>query len=108
MSSSQIFSNLANVDDQNTLTFQIKDTEVAYVNTLRRMVLIGVESVAFRSDMNEQGGTTDVSITTNTTPMTNEMLAHRVGLVPVFCENPTKWDPEQYKFVLDVSNHVKL
>ena len=81
--SSQIFWNLANVEDENTLTFQIKDTEVAYVNTLRRMILTGVETLAFNSKMNDTGATSDVKIAANTTPMTNEMLADRIGLVPM-------------------------
>ena len=98
-----VFSNLTRVDPL-TVAFTLKPTQVAYANTLRRMVLIGVESVAFRSDMNEQGGTTDVSITTNTTPMTNEMLADRIGLVQIHVEDPLSWNPDEYTFHLNVTN----
>jgi DNA-directed RNA polymerase subunit L len=91
----------------NTLTFRLSPTNHSYANTLVRLCKTAVEVVGFRADMNDKGDTTDVTIQANSTPMTNEMLAHRVGLVPVFCETPTKWDPEQYKFVLDVSNTTK-
>lgn len=102
---SKVFHNLAVVDAlPNMTTFQVKPTHVAYVNTLRRMILTGVESVAFRSDMNEKGGTTDVVITENTTPMTNEMLADRIGLIPIHVEDPSKWNPDEYIFRLQVSN----
>ncbi len=106
--STQIFWNLANVEDENTLTFQIKDTEVAYVNTLRRMILTGVESLAFNSKMNESGATTDVKIVANTTPMTNEMLADRIGLVPIYVNspdwNPDGWNKDEFEFRLSIEN----
>lgn len=91
----------------NTIQFRMAPTHVAYANTLRRLCMIAVETVGFRADMNDKGETTDVVIRANSTPMTNEMLAHRVGLLPVFYEKPTEWDPEKYKFTLDVSNTSK-
>jgi DNA-directed RNA polymerase subunit L len=108
--SSQIFLNLANVEDENTLTFQIRDTEVAYVNTLRRMILTGVETLAFNSRMNETGATTDVQVLTNTTPMTNEMLADRVGLLPIHIReeawNPDSWNKDEFEFRLSMENET--
>ena len=106
---SQIFSNLSTVEDENTLTFQITNTDVAFVNTLRRMILTGVETLAFNSKMNETGATTDVKISANTTPMTNEMLADRIGLIPITIQNPESWDPmawktDEYEFRLSMEN----
>lgn len=104
----QIFWNLANVEDANTLTFQLKDTDVAYVNVLRRMILTGVETLAFNSKMNETGATTDVRISANTTPMTNEMLADRIGLVPIAINsetwNPDGWNKDLFEFRLSMEN----
>ena len=108
--SSQIFWNLANVDNENTLTFQIKDTDVAYVNTLRRMILTGVETLAFNSKMNDTGATTDVKISANTTPMTNEMLADRIGLIPIHLDmttwNAAGWQKDQFEFRLSMENNT--
>jgi DNA-directed RNA polymerase subunit L len=104
----QIFWNLATVEDENTMTFQIKDTEVAYVNVLRRMILTGVETLAFNSKMNDTGATTDVKILTNTTPMTNEMLADRIGLIPIAIPeetwNPEGWNRDNFEFRLSMEN----
>jgi DNA-directed RNA polymerase subunit L len=106
----QIFWNLANVEDDTTLTFQILNTDVAYVNTLRRMILTGVESLAFNSKMTDTGTTTDVKISANTTPMTNEMLADRIGLIPISINtetwNPSGWDKDQYEFRLSMENNT--
>lgn len=104
MASESVFKNLATVDENsNMLTFQLSPTLPSYANTLRRMILIGVESVGFRSDMNDKGQTTDVTVLENTTPMTNEMLADRIGLVPIHAD-PEIWDPEEFAFELKIQN----
>jgi DNA-directed RNA polymerase subunit L/DNA-directed RNA polymerase alpha subunit len=106
MTTENVFKNLATVDEnQNMLAFQLSPTTAAYANTLRRMILIGVESVAFRADMNDKGQTTDVTVLENTTPMTNEMLADRIGLIPIHAD-PTTWNPDDYKFELKIENET--
>jgi DNA-directed RNA polymerase II subunit RPB3 len=95
------FENVKNVDE-NTYTFTLKNAHVSYANTLRRLIITGVETVAFRADMTSKGTTTDVAIKSNTTPMTNEMLAHRIGLLPIYVKEPLKWDSDKYSFHLNV------
>jgi DNA-directed RNA polymerase subunit L len=87
-----------------TTKFTISPFHVTYANTLRRTILTGVETIAFRSDMTEKGTTSDVIIYKNDTAMTNEMLADRVGLIPINWNSPRNWEDSQYKFVLDVTN----
>ena len=94
-----VFHNPVNVDPL-TITFQLQPTHVSYANTLRRAILTEVETVGFRSDIKEDGSTSDVTVMKNTTPMTNEMLADRIGLLPVWAENPLTWDPEEFTFHL--------
>jgi DNA-directed RNA polymerase alpha subunit len=96
------FENLKKVDN-NTYKFTLSNTHVTNANTLRRLILTGVESVAFRADMTSTGTTTDVSVQHNTTPMTNEMLAHRIGLLPVNVKDPLKWNPDRFTFKLSAS-----
>lgn len=86
-----------------TIEFQIDGTHVSYVNTLRRAIMTEVPTVAFRADMNEKGDTTDVVIKKNSTPMTNEMLAHRIGLIPIHADAKT-WNPDKYTFSMDIKN----
>jgi DNA-directed RNA polymerase subunit L len=61
--------------------------------------MTGVESAAFRADMKD-GTTTDVTVEQNDTPMTNEMLAHRIGLLPIHV--PVDTDLKTLTFSLDV------
>lgn len=98
------FKNLNKVGE-NTLTFTLAPTHVSYANTLRRAVLTMVETVAFNADIEDSTGkTTDVVITKNSTPMSNEMLAHRIGLLPLQIKKPLLWKPEDYTFSINVKN----
>jgi DNA-directed RNA polymerase subunit L len=98
------FTSLRKLDNQ--YLFTITPIHVSYVNTLRRIILTGVESVGFRSDMistgSKAGTTTDVVVHQNDTPMTNEMLADRIGLLPITVQEPLTWKKEKYIFTLDV------
>lgn len=93
---------VTNVEKPNYLTFKFRmaPTHVSYANTLRRLMLTAVETVSFRADMTAEGTTTDVVVVKNDTPMTNEMLAHRVGLIPLFVKQPLTWKPDSYIFKL--------
>ena len=89
--------------DFRTYTFTLEDAHVTYANTLRRLILTGVETVAFRSDMTATGTTTDVTVKHNDTPMTNEMLADRIGLLPIQVTDPTTWKEDDFLFTLTVA-----
>jgi len=89
-------------EQQRKTTFTLSNLHVTYANTLRRLVLTGVETVAFCSDMTATGTTTDVSVKRNDTPMTNEMLADRIGLIPIHVLKPLEWKDSKYLFHLKV------
>ena len=98
------FKNL-NKTGETVLQFTLAPTHVSYANTLRRAVLTMVETVGFNADIQDSSGkTTDVVITKNSTPMSNEMLAHRIGLLPIHVATPLLWKPEEYMFEINVKN----
>ena len=98
------FNNLQ--QEGNLYKFCLAPIHVSYANTLRRIILTGIKTIAFRSDMistgKYAGTTTDVSVLHNDTPMTNEMLADRIGLLPIHIPNPLEWNNDKYEFVLHV------
>ncbi len=98
------FQNFKRVDNL-TSSFTLTPTHVSYANTLRRLILTGVESVGFRADMTSTGTTTDVIVKTNDTPMTNEMLAHRIGLLPININEPLKWNGDKFIFRLKATSN---
>lgn len=97
------FSNIKKVDNH-TAVFTLAPLTVSYANTLRRLILTGVETVGFRASIDAKGRTGDVVVKHNDTPITNESLAHRVGLIPINVRTPLTFDPEKYKFILKVKN----
>lgn len=102
MEQSRVFQNPVWTRD-NTITFQLSPTHVAYANALRRLCMTEVESVGFRADIKSDGSTSDVQVLANSTPLTNETLAHRIGLIPIYAD-PARWDTDKYEFILDKVN----
>jgi len=96
------FENLRKLNEH-AYAFTLSPIHVTYANTIRRLILTGVETVAFRSDMTSTGSTTDVVIKRNDTPMTNEMLADRIGLIPINVAEPLTWKSDKYVFTLKVA-----
>lgn len=107
MSTISVFHNVENVDAKTT-TFTLSPTNVTYANCLRRSIQSEVSVLGFRADMTDTGTTSDVKVTKNTTPMSNEMLADRIGLLPIVTpKNLESWDKERILFRLAVENKTE-
>ena len=82
--------------DKEKLTFLIKDTNPAYVNTLRRLIIGEVPTLAID----------EVKFKQNTSALYDEMLAHRLGLIPLktdlksYSLNPEGKTGPQYEVTL--------
>lgn len=89
----------------NTVSFDISDVDLSIVNALRRIILAEVPNVALDFDPLTDNNR-DINIITNTGPLHNEFLGHRLSLLPLcFSEDEIEsFDPEDYKFVIKVKN----
>lgn len=87
-------------------TFTLENTSTTIANTLRRCILTETRSVGFRADLTNP---TDpgVVIRKNTSVIFNEMLAHRLTLLPLAVRHLDKFDPSQYQCVLTVKNDTR-
>lgn len=83
--------------------FSLTNTNVTIANTLRRAILTQVPTVGFRTEPYDKS---DINVIANTTPLVNEMIVHRIGMIPINAD-PLTFDPEQYTFELDVENTSK-
>ncbi|KAF1991440.1 insert subdomain of RNA polymerase alpha subunit, partial [Aulographum hederae CBS 113979] len=63
--------------DHTTVSFQLKNVDLAFANSLRRVILSEVSTVAI--------DVVEVSINTSTLP--DEFLCHRLGLIPLNSKN---------------------
>jgi DNA-directed RNA polymerase subunit L/DNA-directed RNA polymerase alpha subunit len=102
---------LSSADAKLHADFRFTNTNVTIANTLRRAILVHTPSVGFRTEPYEKS---DVVISINTTPLVNEMIAHRIGMIPVNIDpvadpidSSKEFDPSLYTFELDVENAGK-
>jgi len=101
-----VFENVERVD-RRTVKFTMSPTRVTYANSLRRAIQTEVSILGFRADMTDTGNTTDVKVFKNSTPMSNEMLADRVGLLPIVIPaDVAAWDKDSVLFKLHVRNET--
>jgi len=86
--------------------FTLTDTSTTVANTLRRCILADTRSVGFRADLTNSADP-GVVIRKNTSVIFNEMLAHRLTLLPLAVRNIDSFDPSRYECVLSVKNERK-
>jgi DNA-directed RNA polymerase subunit D len=94
---------LANADRKTCATFRLFPSNTTIANTLRRQILVDTPTVSFRTEPAEES---EVLIEANTTPLMNEMLAHRIGMIPIYAD-PHNFDPDSYTFVIEKENDSK-
>lgn len=83
--------------------FRLAPSNVVVANTIRRQVMSAVKTVGFRTEPAESS---EVIIESNTTPLVNEMLAHRIGMIPIRAD-PATFDPARFEFRIAKENDGK-
>ena len=83
-----------------SLTFEIKNSNVSFVNALRRVILSEIETVVFRTTPYDKSLTT---IHKNTTRLTNEIINQRLSCIPIHITD-NKLDVSKLKVILNVKN----
>ena len=94
---------LGSTDARIGARFRMAPSNTTLANTIRRQVLSAVKTVGFRTEPAEKS---EVIIETNTTPLVNEMLAHRIGMIPIRAD-PATFDPTRYEFRIEKRNDTK-
>lgn len=89
------------------LYMTINNTELSFINSIRRIILSEIPTVGFHFDTTDIEHN-DIKIIKNTCALHNEFLGHRVSLVPLyFDENEiNEFDPTKYKFILKKQNRT--
>ena len=97
---------LTDPDDHLVGRFTLTGVSTTIANTLRRCTLVDTRSVGFRADLTNAADP-GVVIRKNTSVIFNEMLAHRLTLVPLAVRRIDDFDPSRYQCVLTVQNNQK-
>lgn len=91
---------------KDTGRFLLENTSTTVANTIRRCILSETRSVGFRADLTNPSDP-GITIRKNTSVIFNEMLAHRLTLVPLAVRRLDDFNPANYQCVLTVKNDKK-
>jgi len=96
---------IINISDGSELSFEIIDTDVCVVNSLRRVMLTEVNSLVFRGFPHKENC---IQITKNNTKFNNEYIKHRMQCIPIYNNNPATFENfvQKYQLKLSVSNNT--
>lgn len=94
---------LTSKSDRLAARFRLTPGITTIANTLRRQILVNTKSVGF---INEPAEKSDIRVLKNTTPLANEILTHRISMIPIAAD-PSSFDPSRYEFRIDVENKGK-
>jgi len=105
MSSTKPAIKIINISAGSELSFEIIDTDVCVVNSLRRVMLTEVNSLVFRGFPHKENC---IQITKNNTKFNNEYIKHRMQCIPIYNNNPATFENfvQKYQLKLSVSNNT--
>ena len=89
--------------DPNELHFKLSQVDTSMANAVRRIILSEVPTVGFRSEPHQKS---TIVVHKNTCNLHNEILAHRISMIPIFIADVGKFDPKAYRFVLKKKNQT--
>ena len=94
-----------NIANSSELSFEILDTDVCVVNSLRRVLLTEVKSLVFRGFPHKQNC---INIKKNNTKFNNEYIKHRMQCIPIYNNNPKTFESfvQKYQLKLNVVNNT--
>lgn len=94
--------------EENKADFTVSNVDVSVVNSIRRTILSDVHTVAFHFDA-RRSENPDINILVNETPLHNEFLSQRLGMVPIHFQSQeiADWNKDDYTFEIDQTNDGK-
>jgi DNA-directed RNA polymerase subunit L len=88
-------------DKTNTnVNFEISNVNTSIMNAIRRSIISQTKTFGFRTEPYEKN---DVNIIINDTSLNNQIICHRIGMIPIHISDPD-FKIDDYQFIIDVSN----
>lgn len=84
-------------------TFTLKNIHYSLANAIRRASISDIETIGFRSEPSKYS---TIKITRNDSILNNQQISHRIAMIPVNVANLSKFDIDDYEFILDEVNNT--
>ena len=85
----------------NYMEFDISNIDLSFVNSIRRCILSQVNTLGFRTEPYIKS---DVKIIINDSPIHNQFLTHRIGMIPIYSQDPLTFEVDNYEFIIKKEN----
>ena len=86
-----------------SVEFELANIHFSMANAIRRLIISHIKTVGFRSEPYEL---CDIKISINDSPIHNQMMTHRIAMIPINVPTPDKFDINEYLFSIDVVNNT--
>ena len=91
--------------DKNYVTFEINNVKNSLANSIRRIMMVEVPTVGFKSEPYED---CRITINNNDSPLHDQFLKHRIAMIPLNIPFTEKFDTDDYEFIIDVYNDTNF
>lgn len=85
---------------------EIENIDLSIINSLRRIIISKIKTVGIKTEPYDE---CDINITNNDSPLHNQFLNQRLGMIPIYLQpeiDEQKMD--DYEFILDVTNNTNF
>lgn len=91
-------------DKRNTnVEFELANIHFSTSNAIRRLMISHVKSVGFRTEPYEE---CDIKTIHNDTRLHDQMMCHRLAMIPINVPTPDKFDVNDYLFIINITNNT--
>lgn len=84
--------------EQNYVELTVSDVNSSIVNSIRRIIISGIETIAIKTEPHNES---QIEIFQNDSPLHNQFLSHRLGMIPFNVSNVDEFDYNDYELILD-------
>jgi DNA-directed RNA polymerase subunit L len=90
-------------EEDGVMTFTISNTDVSYVNAIRRTILSDIPIVVFKTTPYEEN---KANIISNTSRLNNEIIKQRLSCIPICISDFKEMPLKDYLLEIDVENNT--
>ena len=90
---------------KNYVHMNIEDVDVSLINAIRRTIISSVDTIGVRTEPYDK---CQIEILQNDTPLHNQFLNHRIGMIPINIPYPDKFKYEDYELFINVENDSSI